>query len=135
MIRAVLFDFYDTLAHVDGAVILAGRRAMAERAAVDPERMAELWRDTAEQRMLGALGSLEDEIGDLLGRLGRAAAPDLLRELAELDVRAWQQAVTLYPDARPALETLKARGYRARPRIIAGETAWTPYTSTKPSAS
>ena len=112
MIRAVLFDFYDTLAHVNGEAILAGRRAMAERAGVDPERMAGLWRDTADQRMLGALGSLEDEIATLLRRLDCTPAPDLLRDLAELDVRAWQEAVTLYADARPALEALKARGYR-----------------------
>ncbi|HLH24180.1 MAG TPA: HAD family hydrolase [Chloroflexota bacterium] len=112
MIRAVLFDWYDTLAHVNGETILAGRRAMAERAGVDPERMAELWRDTAEQRMLGALGSLEEQFVVLLGRLGRAAPPALVRELAAIDARSWQEAVTLYPDARPALEALKARGYR-----------------------
>ena len=112
MIQAVLFDFYDTLAHVDGEAILAGRRAMAERAGVDAEAMAALWRSTAEQRMLGALGSLEAQIADLLRQLGCSAPPELLHELADLDVRAWQEAVTLYPDARPALEALKARGYR-----------------------
>ncbi|HEY7060917.1 MAG TPA: HAD family hydrolase [Chloroflexota bacterium] len=112
MIRAVLFDFYDTLAHVTGEAILAGRRAMAERAGVDPERMAALWRDTAEQRMLGTLGTLENEIAALLRRLDLTPTPDLLRDLAQLDLDAWQRAVTLYADARPALETLKARGYR-----------------------
>jgi putative hydrolase of the HAD superfamily len=112
MIRAVLFDWYDTLAHVNGEAIVAGRRAMAERAGVDPERMAALWRDTAEQRMLGALGDLEEQIALLLGRLGCKPSPQLVRELAELDLRSWQEAVTLYPDARPPLETLKARGYK-----------------------
>lgn len=112
MIRAVLFDFYDTLAHVNGEAILAGRRAMAERAGVDPERMAALWRETAEQRMLGTLGSLENEIAALLRRLDRAPSPDLLRDLAALDLEAWQDAVTVYTDARPALEALKTRGYR-----------------------
>jgi putative hydrolase of the HAD superfamily len=111
MIRAVLFDWYDTLAHVNGEAIVAGRRAMAERAGVDPERMAELWRDTAQQRMLGALGDLDEQITLLLRRLDRDPSPDLVRELAELDVRSWQQAVTLYPDARPTLETLKAQGF------------------------
>jgi putative hydrolase of the HAD superfamily len=112
MIRAVLFDFYDTLAHVDGEAILAGRRAIAERAGVDEQAMAALWRDSAEQRMLGTLGSLDEQIGGFLRQLGRAAEPALLRELAEIDVRAWQEGVQLYPDAVPALETLKARGYR-----------------------
>ena len=112
MIRAVLFDWYDTLAHVNGEAIVAGRRAIAERAGVDPERMAELWRDTAEQRMLGALGGLDEQFVTLLGRLGCDPSPGLVRELAEIDLRSWQDAVTQYPDARPALETLKARGYK-----------------------
>jgi putative hydrolase of the HAD superfamily len=112
MIRAVLFDWYDTLAHVNGDAIVAGRRAIAARAGVDPERMAELWRDTAEQRMLGALGNLEEQFVTLLGRLGLDSPPALVRELVEIDLRSWQDAVTLYADARPALETLKARGYK-----------------------
>jgi putative hydrolase of the HAD superfamily len=112
MIRAVLFDFYDTLAHVNGDAILAGRRAIAERAGVDVDAMSALWRDSAEQRMLGTLGSLEDQIGGMLRQLGREADPALLRDLAAIDVQAWQEGVELYPDAVPALEALKARGYR-----------------------
>ncbi len=112
MIRAVLFDFYDTLAHVDGEAILAGRRAIAERAGVDAEAMAALWRDSAQQRMLGTLGSLEEQIGAMLRQLGRPADAALLGELADIDVRAWQAGVRLYPEAVPALETLKTRGYR-----------------------
>jgi putative hydrolase of the HAD superfamily len=112
MIRAVLFDFYDTLAHVDGEAILRGRRAIAARAGVNEEAMAALWRDSAAQRMLGTMGDLEEQIGRMLDQLGRRASPELLRELAAIDVRAWEEGVTLYPEARPALAALKARGYR-----------------------
>jgi putative hydrolase of the HAD superfamily len=112
MIRAVLFDFYDTLARVDPETILSGRRALAERAGVDPEAMGVLWRDSAEQRMLGQGGGLEAQIGQMLEQLGRPAPPDRLAELAALEIRTWSDAVTLYPDARPALAALKARGYR-----------------------
>ena len=112
MIRAVLFDFYDTLAHVDADTILGGRRELAERAGVDPEAMTVLWRETAHERMLGRGGGLEASIGAMLERLGRPAPPALLRELAELEVRTWERAVQLYPDARPALKALKARGCR-----------------------
>jgi putative hydrolase of the HAD superfamily len=112
MIRAVLFDFYDTLAHVDSDVILAGRRAIAARAGVDSEAMAGLWRATAHQRMLGTLGTLEDEIGAMLQQLGRPADAALLHELAAIDRRTWEDAVRLYPEARPALATLKTAGYR-----------------------
>ncbi len=112
MIRAILFDFYDTLAHVDAETILAGRRALAERAGVDPEAMATLWRETAHARMLGQGGGLEATIATMLAQLGRPAPPSLLPELAAIEVDTWERAVQLYPDARLTLETLKARGYR-----------------------
>jgi putative hydrolase of the HAD superfamily len=112
MIHAVLFDFYDTLARVDPETILRGRRALAERAGVDAEAMGELWRDSAAARMLGQGGELAAQIGRMLEQLGRPAPPDRLAELAALEINTWSEAVTLYPDARPALAALKARGYR-----------------------
>jgi putative hydrolase of the HAD superfamily len=112
MIRAVLFDFYDTLAHLDADVITAGRQRLAERAQVDPAAMAVLWRDSAEQRMLGTAGSLEAQIRMFLTQLGSPAPDDLVHELAALEQQAWREAVALYPEARAALTALKARGYR-----------------------
>src|SRR5581483_1156380 len=100
MIRAILFDFYDTLAHVDADTIVSGRRALAERADVDPESMATLWRETAHERMLGRGGGLEGSIATMLEQLGRPAPPELLSELAEMEVRTWERAVQLYPDVR-----------------------------------
>src|SRR5215210_3665325 len=95
MIQAVLFDFYDTLARVDPETILSGRRALAERAGVDPEAMGVLWRDSAEQRMLGQGGELEAQIGQMLEQLGRPAPPDRQAELAALEFDTWSEAVTL----------------------------------------
>ncbi len=112
MIRAILFDWYDTLARVDGDRIVAGRRQLAARAGVDAEAMAALWRETAEQRMLGRLGSLEQEIAYILQRLGATPSPALVTELARIELDTWHAAVSLYPDARPTLATLKTRGYR-----------------------
>jgi putative hydrolase of the HAD superfamily len=112
MIRAVLFDFYDTLAHVDGAIIRAARHEIARRAGVEAAALDALWQETAPQRMLGALGALEEQIATLLARLGRPAPPVLVQELAAIDLAAWQRAVTLYPEARPTLAALKARGYQ-----------------------
>jgi putative hydrolase of the HAD superfamily len=108
----VLFDWYDTLAHVAGDRILAGRRTIAERAGVDEAAMSALWRDSAHQRMLGQLGSLEEQIAGMLAQLGRPADAALIRDLAALEIETWQQAVTLYPEARPALASLKQSGHR-----------------------
>jgi putative hydrolase of the HAD superfamily len=112
VIRAVLFDFYDTLAHVDSAIVTAARERLAEQAGVEPSLLHVAWRDSAERRMLGQMGGLETEIVALLEGLGADAPMDLVQELASIERRAWHDAVRLYPDALATLRELRTMGYR-----------------------
>jgi putative hydrolase of the HAD superfamily len=110
MIRAVLFDLYDTLLYLNSPVVAETRRQLAVRAGVDPEAWAVLWRDNVVDRMLGKLGSLEDEIRLMLRQLGADPAPDLVAELAETETAGWTSAVVLYPETVPTLAALRERG-------------------------
>jgi putative hydrolase of the HAD superfamily len=110
MIRAVLFDLYDTLLYLDAPAVAESRRRLAVRAGVDPDAWAALWRNNVLDRMLGKLGSLEDEIRTMLHQLGADPAPALVDELAETETTGWTRAVTLYPETVPALTALRARG-------------------------
>src|SRR6266550_3398949 len=78
MIRAVIFDLYDTLVY----------------------------------RMLGKLGSLDDEIRGMLQQLGADPSPALLAELVELEIAGWARAVTIYPETLPLLAVLRERGLK-----------------------
>jgi putative hydrolase of the HAD superfamily len=111
-ISAVLFDFYDTLAYLDGQVIRDARREQAGVAGVDYDGYMEQWRDTAWERMLGSLGDLGEQISLMLVRLGKEARPDVLTQLVDIENNAWHRAVHLYPDSVPLLEELRTRGYR-----------------------
>lgn len=110
MIRAVLFDLYDTLIYLDGPAIVETRRQLAIRARVDPDAWAALWHDNILDRMLGKLGGLEDEIRTMLRQLGADPAPALITELAEIEMDGWARAVTVYPETLPALTALRERG-------------------------
>ena len=110
MIRAVLFDLYDTLLYLNGPSVIETRRQLAVRAGVDPDAWATLWRDTILDRMLGKLGGLEDEIRTMLQQLGVEPAPALVAELAETETAGWTRAVTLYPETVPTLTGLRERG-------------------------
>jgi putative hydrolase of the HAD superfamily len=110
MVRAVLFDLYDTLLYLDSALVSETRRQLGVRAGVDLDAWAALWRDNILDRMLGKLGSLEDEIRTMLRQLGADPSPDLLAELAETETVGWTHAVTLYPETVPTLTALRERG-------------------------
>jgi putative hydrolase of the HAD superfamily len=110
MIRAVLFDLYDTLLYLNSPSVAETRRQLAVRAGVDPDAWAALWRDNVLDRMLGRLGGLEDEIRTMLQQLGADPAPALVAELAETETAGWVSAVTLYPETIPTLTALRERG-------------------------
>jgi putative hydrolase of the HAD superfamily len=112
MIRAVLFDLYDTLLYLDAPAVAETKRLLAVRAGVDPDAWAALWRANVVDRMLGKLGSLEDEIRLMLRGLGTDPSPDLVAELAETETAGWASAVTLYPETVPALDALRERDLR-----------------------
>ena len=108
--KAVLFDFYDTLAHLDPAPIEAGRRELARRAGVAETALQPLWRATSRARMLGTAGNLATQLQEMLSTLGAAPGSDLLADLVEHEEAAWRQAVQLYDDTLSALRELRQRG-------------------------
>ena len=112
MIRAVLFDFYDTLGTLQAEPILATRRELARRGGADQERFFDVWRQTLQARSLGHLGPLEQELAAVFAELGLSPAPALLAELADLERATWCAAVRFYPGARETLATLRGRGLR-----------------------
>lgn len=111
MIRAVLFDLYDTLLYLNSQAVSETRRQLAVRAGVDPDAWAALWRHNVMDRMLGKLGRLEDEIRTMLQQLGAEPVPGLVAELAETETAGWASAVTLYPETVPTLTALRERGF------------------------
>jgi putative hydrolase of the HAD superfamily len=135
--RAVLFDLYDTLVHVDIPGVMTSRQRIAAACNVDPEHFQTLWNQHLPQRTLGSLGTLEDEIRAIVkllrtdagagvagagvdGEAGVAVAgidadaideAALIVELAAGDRLAWAEAARLYPDALATLSALRERGF------------------------
>jgi len=112
LIRAVIFDLYDTLVYLTDSIVQETRRAIALRAGVDPDAWAALWRGNVIDRMLGKLGSLDDEIRAMLQQLGVDPSSALLAELREQQLDGWARAVTIYPETLPLLIALRQRGLK-----------------------
>lgn len=109
--RAVLFDFFDTLARADLPQVIAARQRLAEATGVDAERFQALWRDNVRARTLGTCGTLEEQIASMLGFLGVEPSRDQVSRLAEADRAAWIAGVRPYADAIATLEELRRRGF------------------------
>ena len=112
MRTGILFDFYDTLAFLAPSIIEEGRRELARLAGVTPEEFAPLWRANSRERMLGTAGDLATQLRAMLGTLGHEREQQILEALVAHEYGAWERAVQLYPDTRPALAKLRRRGFK-----------------------
>lgn len=111
-VRAILFDFYDTLARLDPEKADPVRRQAAQRLGLPPEAYFEAWRRHVDAFMAGEVPSTEQFIRRVLADLGREASAEAVAEAARLEEQARLRAVGLYPGARLVLRTLRRRGYR-----------------------
>lgn len=116
MIRAVLFDMYETLCSHYRCPLYFGAQ-MADDAGIDREIFLPLWRDAAreEARTLGEL-SLEALLEYILPRCGiveenRLAA--LIRQMCQKRSQTKRDCLrSLHPDILPMLNTLKEQGLK-----------------------
>lgn len=111
-IRAVLFDFYDTLAYLDARKAEPLRRRAAEILGLAPEVYFEAWGRHIDAFMTGQFRSAGELVRQVLADLGREAPPGAVVRAAELEELARRRAVRPYPGARAVLSVLRRRGYR-----------------------
>lgn len=111
-VRAVLFDFYDTLAFIDPPVIEGGRRELARQVGLTEDEFRQLWSAHREGRMLGTAGDLATQLRTMLAAAGQAPPDDLIARLVDQEYRSWERGVRLYADTLPVLRALRTGGLR-----------------------
>jgi putative hydrolase of the HAD superfamily len=105
---AVLLDLYDTVAESDWPV---WRSTLSRMVGVEPRVLDEAFRMTRPSRSEGAFGSVEGDMAAVLEAMGfDPPPPDLIRDLASYEHEFTHEHVRLYPDARPAVQALRADG-------------------------
>jgi len=113
---AFLLDLYGTLVEPDWQALIEGRAAIAQRVGVAAAAARGAWDTTHSARMVGAYGSLADDLAAVFSRAPErrlaAIPPALLSELAEEELENWSRGVRLFPDAMPALSLIRSSGFR-----------------------
>jgi len=109
--RAVIFDLYDTLLYAMDTGTRAAAIEVAKAAGASEAAWKEGWRVTSDRACRGQFPSLCERAAVVLQMAG-VASPDqgLVDGLAGL--LHTRQYPVLFPDTRPALAEVRARGYR-----------------------
>lgn len=108
MIRAVIFDMYETLiTHYDCPLYFSAQ--MAEDAGIPEERFQEIWRGTNDERTIGKI-TFEEVIEKILKENGRYSE-NLLKEIIRKRVETKKECFRhLHSDVIPMLAKLKEMG-------------------------
>lgn len=111
--RAVVFDFYGTLA--PGRSVAEQLTARAEQAAalgVDANRFDAELNDTMDDRFRGVGGSVGGQLAWVARRLGTDPTPEALEAATAVRFEHERRFGTPRPDAEPVLRILHERGLR-----------------------
>ena len=111
MIRAIVFDFYDTLVYRDVAETSRTREAIAAMFGVTAADLNLLWRRDRDARMLGEIATLEEHLRAMLAELGAFVPEDTLAEAASLEREGQRRAVHPYANTERVLGKLRQMGF------------------------
>jgi putative hydrolase of the HAD superfamily len=112
MVKAVLFDFYDTLVYVEDAPYEKTRHEMASLLDVTTRELASRMRSYRDERMLGVIGTAEDQMRRLLTDMGRPVDECMVQELATLERKGLIGSAHPYDSTFPTLRTLRQKDYK-----------------------
>ncbi|HDS08654.1 MAG TPA: HAD family hydrolase, partial [Firmicutes bacterium] len=111
MIRALFFDFYDTLCYVDDETYFAGKVEMGRILGIDPETFIKEWRKTGGESLIGKLESTKDRIAKVASVLGITLTDEKITRLNEVENDFLFRAAELYPNTGNVLNMLRRSGF------------------------
>lgn len=111
MIRAIVFDFYDTLVYRDVAETTRTRAAIAALFGVSPADLNAMWRRDRDARMLGEIATLEEHLTLMLRDLGATVDRRALAGAAALEREGQKAAVHPYANTERVLGMLREMGF------------------------
>ncbi len=108
--RAVLFDLFDTLCRIDETGYREGKHREAGLLGLPPEAFWSAWIATGERAQTGTLPDIAARVRAAAAALGGSPDEATVRRVVRLEEEMMVAGTTLYPDALPTLERLRARG-------------------------
>ncbi len=111
MIKAVIFDLFDTLIYIDWNNYNKFRGELADFIGAPVDEIGFIWRKYRTKRCTGEIENLSEMIEILLDELGKKIDKDKLDQIIALEEKTLKDSIRFYPDVEVMLEKLKANGY------------------------
>jgi putative hydrolase of the HAD superfamily len=112
MLKAVLFDLYDTLAYINIKDYLQAKTDMAAEAGVSSEAFVAQWKQYTDPASRGHILTTEERVARVLRDLGVDLTQPLIRRLSQLEANLQEQRVHLFEDTRKVLTHLRDAGLK-----------------------
>lgn len=107
MIRAVLFDLYDTLVYVDAEAYACKISTVAKLVGTTAQEFDRAWFGTSSDSNAGKYSTVEERVSSVLERLGLATQEDIPSRVAEIERRFLSRDVHAFPDVAGVLRALR----------------------------
>lgn len=111
MIKAVIFDLFDTLIYIDRDSYNKFRGELADFIGAPVDEICRIWRKYRTKRCTSEIGTLREMMKILLNELDKEIDEDKLERLIALEEKTLKDSVRFYPDVDVLLENLKTYGY------------------------
>lgn len=112
MLKAVLFDLYDTLAYINIHDYRHFKSLMAAEAGLTVEQFLSQWKQYTRAAARGEVLTTEERVARVLHDLQVVLKYDLIRKLSELEIQLQEQHVHLFTDAKDVLTHLESQGLK-----------------------
>lgn len=112
MLAAILFDLYDTLAHIDIEDYQGVKTQMATEVGVPVDVFIACWREYSCLAARGEILTTEERVARVMRDLGVHPTPQLVDRLSQLESDLQIRGVQLFPEAREVLVCLKSKGLK-----------------------
>lgn len=108
--RAVLFDLFDTLCHIEPSLYRDGKDAGAALLGLSPDDWHAAWVAAGDEAQVGRLADVAARVRNVVERLGAPPpAEGLVARVVEIERDTLLRATRLHPDVLPTLEALRRR--------------------------
>jgi putative hydrolase of the HAD superfamily len=107
MVKAVLFDLYNTLLYIDPNVYREAKRQMAEKVHVPKDLFLELWRQYSRSNNRGDILTVEERVALVLRDLGLTPGRNLINEIAAIEYDLQENGGQINKDAIKVISQLK----------------------------
>jgi putative hydrolase of the HAD superfamily len=112
MIKAVIFDLYNTLAYISPDMYREAKSEMAKLAGVSETIFFEVWRQYSRSINRGDILTVEERVAQVLRDLDTLPNRNIIRRIADIEYSLQEDAVSVSSDTIDLLKVLKSDGYK-----------------------